>query len=454
MEADGKRSWGEALLVYTRPPVIAMGFLGFSAGLPYMLVFTTLTVWLREAEVSRSAIGLFSWLGVTYSIKFIWSPVVDRLAFPGLSRLLGQRRGWMLAGQLGIATGLVGLAVVDPQRHLLPIAVFGLLVAFSSATQDVALDAFRIEKVAVDLQAAMASTYILGYRIAVLVSYTGALFVADYLSWSVAYLGMAALVSVGIVTVLLVAEPGHHTDRTALEHEQRVRDFLARSAAMNPTLRRLRAWLIGAVVCPFTDFVARHGAMTVAVLALVATFRISDITMGSMAGPLYVDLGFDKSVIATITGAWGLAATIAGAGLGGVAVLRYGIMAPLLAAAIAVAATNLLFAYMASAEPGWPLLTAVIGADNLSGGFAIAVFIAYLSSLVNTAYTATQYALLSSLMTLPGKLLSGLGGFVVDAQGYVAFFLYASALGVPAIALVVYLWHRRPPPERDAEPAP
>lgn len=437
-----RRSWREAALVYTKAPVVAMLALGFAAGLPYLLVFTTLSIWLRDVDVAVSAIGFFSWIGVTYSVKFAWAPVIDRLPVPGLTRWLGKRRSWILMGQLGIIAGLTAMALADPAHDLWWVAVTGLLVAFSSATQDVALDAFRVEAVAVDMQGAMASTYILGYRLALLTASTGALLIADFADWSCAYLTMAALMLVGVVTVLLVSEPAHHADSATYRHERRVIAYLERSAHLPRLWRGFSAWFIGAVICPLTDFFHRYGRLSLAVLALVATFRISDIVMGSMAGPLYVELGFSKTEIGTVTGAYGLIMTILGAAAGGVTVMRYGVMRPLLAGAVAVAATNLLFAYMAEVKPTLWLLALVISADNLSGGFGVAVFVAYLSGLVNVRYTATQYALLSSLMTLPGKLLGGISGFVVEALGYSEFFLLASALGVPAIVLVVFLSRR------------
>lgn len=429
--------WREALAVYRRRSVVIMLFLGFSAGLPFMLVFATLTAWLRELDVSRTAIGFFSWIGITYSIKFLWSPVVDRLPLPPLTRWLGRRRGWILAGQLGIATGLAGMAVSDPQTALLPVALLALLVAFSSATQDVAIDAFRIESEPPAYQGALAATYQMGYRLAILASYTGALYLAEATSWRAAYLTMAALTGVGMLAVLASREPEVRFGARTIEREARAVAFLERNAHLPPWLQHTGAWLITAVVCPLADFFGRFGVFAVVVLALVATFRISDIAMASMANPLYIDLGYSKATIANISGAYGLAMTILGALAGGAVVARFGLMRPLLAGAVLVAATNLLFAWMALQEGAVSALVLVISADNLSGGFAGSVFIAWLSSLTNTAYTATQYALFSSLMTLPGKFLSGFGGIVVDAFSYPVFFVLAAALGVPAIILVL-----------------
>ena len=436
--------WRKAISIYRRPTVLAMLFLGFSAGLPFMLVFATLSAWLREMEVSRSAIGFFSWVGITYSIKFIWSPVVDRLPVPGLTRALGRRRSWILLGQIGIATGLAGMAFADPQVALLPVALLALLVAFSSATQDVAIDAFRIESDIDRHQAALAAAYQLGYRVAILASYTGALYLADLLSWRIAYLSMAGLMGIGMLTVLLRPEPVAEQDRAARGDDARARAFVARHPGMPAWLRATLAWLLSAVVAPVREFFARFGRFALVMLALVASFRITDIAMASMANPLYIDLGYSKAVIANISGAWGLGMTILGALLGGSLATRFGILRPLLATAFLAAITNLLFAWMAGQEGATYALVLTISADNLSGGLAGSVFIAWLSSLTNIRYTATQYALFSSLMTLPGKFLSGFGGIVVDAMDYPTFFVLSALLGLPAVGLILIIMKYQP----------
>lgn len=432
-------SWTEAFAIYRNPRVLTMLFLGFSAGLPFLLVFSTLSAWLTEEQLSRSTIGFFSWIGITYSIKVIWSPVVDRLPLFLLTGWLGQRRSWMLLAQTGIAAGLLGMAFTDPSQHLAAIAGFALLVAFSSATQDVAIDAFRIESVQKEYQGAMAAMYILGYRLALLMAGAGAFYIADAGSWSGAYITMATLVLVGVVTVLVIKEPKHNISRDTLAQEQRVIDFMERSDHLPDMLRKVMSWFIGAVVCPFVDFFTRNGALAIIILLFVGVYRISDITMGVMANPFYLDMGFTKSEIATVTKFFGFFMTIFGAALGGVLVVRFGIMRPLLLGAVMVSLTNLLFAYMSNMPADIVLLGMVISADNLSGGLAGSAFIAYLSSLTNTAYTATQYALFSSIMTLPAKFIGGFSGIVVDSYGYMEFFLYASAIGIPAILLVVYL---------------
>ena len=435
-------SWREAVSVYLRPQVITMLFLGFAAGLPFLLVFGTLFAWLSTAGISRTVIGFFSWVGITYSIKVLWAPVVDRVQLPLLGRLLGRRRSWMLLAQIGIMVGLVGMAGIDPAKNITAIALFALLVAFSSATQDVALDAYRIESVAKEIQGAMAAMYIGGYRLGLLVAGAGALYLAKYTNWSFTYIMMACLMLVGVVTVLLIRDPETNVNGNTQRREQRVVDFLENSAHLPEVLRQPMAWFIGAIVCPFTDFFQRNGSMALIILLFISVFRISDITMGVMANPFYLDMGFSLDDIANITKIFGFFMTIFGAALGGILVVRFGIMRPLLLGAVLVASTNLLFALLAEMEPNLMLLAVVISADNLSGGLATSAFIAYLSSLTNVAYTATQYALFSSLMTLLPKFLGGFSGVIVDANGYVFFFVYAALVGIPAILLVLYLMQK------------
>jgi len=414
-------------------------FLGFSAGLPFLLVFSTLTAWLTDAHVTRSAIGFFAWVGLIYSIKVFWAPIVDRIKLPGLQVVLGQRRGWIVLGQGGIATGLVTMSMLDPASSLVFVALSALLVAFSSATQDIAIDAYRIEAEDEQYQGAMSASYILGYRIALLAAGAGALYLADYYDWRTSYLVMAALMCVGMITVLLIDEPDHESRKESIASEQRVVDFLLRNHQKVKWLRNFQAWFIGAVVCPFVEFFERNGRFALIILLFISCFRLSDIAMGIMANPFYLDLGFSKSEIASIAKVFGFVMTIAGSALCGLIVIRYGILQPLLVGAIAVASTNLLFVVLAITGPQIEWLALVISADNLSGGFAATAFVAYLSSLTNRSYTATQYALFSSLMTLPGKFMSGFSGVIVDGFGYIYFFLAAAGIGIPAILLVLIL---------------
>jgi len=454
-------TWREAIQVYWQPKVLALLGLGFSAGMPFLLVFSTLSAWLRDYDVSKTLIGFFSWVGITYSIKFLWAPVIERLRLGALDRRFGHRRSWMLVAQFGIAIGLIAMAQIKPDPNdtdsLTIMALLALWVAFCSATQDITVDAFRIEIAGEKTQGALAASYILGYRIALLVSGAGALFIADFTSWETAYVVMACFMLVGVLTVLWTKEP--RTDESAQKYmtelvEKRFKDIEAR-LKRTPALRWLMfsrrqrhamAWFSVAVIGPIAEFFIRnrwHGAI---ILTFIGVYRLSDITMGVMANPFYIDMGYTKAEIASVSKVFGFFMAIAGSAIGGVLVAKYGLLRPLLLGGILVASTNLLFAVLSQfdiANPSLSGLAMVISADNVSGGIANVVFIAYLSSLTNRSYTASQYALFSSLMTLPGKIIAGYSGVVVDAQGYFTFFLYAGALGLPAILLVMYLiWHR------------
>lgn len=432
----------DAYRLYTQKPIVVIALLGFSAGLPFLLVFSTLTAWLRDVGVERTAIGFFAWVGMTYSIKVFWSPIVDRLELPVLKKL-GQRRSWILLGQLGILAGLVFMSQADPLSSLGMIALASVLVAFSSATQDVALDAYRIELAPAEEQGALSAAYIFGYRLALLVAGAGALFIAEYWSWESAYLVMAALMLVGVLTLLWANEGsrGSASERTVQEAEM-VDRIMRRPMhlAQRPAWQR---WLLGAVLCPLLEFFQRNGKFALVILAFIALFRLSDITMGVMANPFYLDLGYSKADIASVAKLFGFFMTIAGSAFCGILVVRLGIMRPLLLGAILIASTNLLFSVLAwvgqDNTPSVTWLALVISLDNLSGGIASTAFVAYLSSLANRYYTATQYALFSSLMTLPGKFISGFSGWVVDHSGYSEFFLLSAALGIPAIVLVLIL---------------
>lgn len=446
--AGQAKTWRAAVAAYARPKVMVLLLLGFAAGLPLLLVFSTLSAWLRDAGVSRAEIGFFGWVGITYSIKVIWSPIVDRVPFPLLTRMFGRRRGWMLAAQFGIAGGLVAMALVGPAGNLALFALLAVLVAFSSATQDIALDAFRIECAPMSEQGALAAAYQLGYRIALLVAGAGALFIADTTGWGAAYFTMAICMAVGVLTVIAVKEPTPNRENEA----QRLAAWetaLAKAGVDAGPAQKATAWMAIVVVEPFVDFFRRHGLLALVILAFIGLFRFSDLVMGIMANPFYLDLGFTKSQIAEVAKIYGFFMTIAGAALGGVAVARFGVLWPLLPGAIAVAASNLFFAYLAGlgAEVSWLVVT--ISADNLAGGFAGTALIAYLSSLTSTAYTATQYALFSSFMTLPGKFISGFSGIQVEAWGYQTFFVYSAVLGIPAVLLAIFLIAVQPRFEPD-----
>ena len=428
----------EGLRVYLNPRVIGMLFLGFSAGLPLLLVGGTFSAWLRDLGVELTAIGFLSWVGMAHSIKVLWAPLIDRAQLPVLSRLLGRRRAWMLLAQGVIAVALLGMAFTDPREQLGLVALWAVLAAFGSATQDVAIDAYRVEAEAKHRQGAMAATYVAGYRVAILAAGAGALHLANLDSWSTAYAVMGLLMAVGVVTTLVIAEPAVTVSQSTVQLEQRVTDYLA-STSHQGWRRDIQAWLISAVVCPFADFFQRYGRASLLILAFIATFRLTDIFMGVMANPFYLDLGFSKAQIANIAAAFGLGMTLLGAAVGGLLVARFGIARILLLTAFMAPITNLAFAWLAFIGPQTYGLVLAIIADNISGGLAISVFIAYLSSLTNTAYTATQYALFSSLMTLPGQFLGGFTGMLAEQVGWAPFFIISAGTGLPAIILAFIL---------------
>ena len=420
-----RRSWVSTLRVYLEPASLRMLALGFSAGLPLLLVLGTLSFWLREAGVNRTTIGYLSWVGLAYAFKWVWSPLVDRMSLPWLTRGLGRRRSWLLLSQLAIMVGLIGMAFNDPQQAINPIVWCALAVAVGSATQDIALDAFRIESADTDHQAALAATYQTGYRLAMIWAGAGVLWLAaraqgdaagyEHHAWQVAYCVMAVSMLVGCITVLCSREP----DPRPL-----------------PPARNVREWLRGALLDPFADFVHRYRWQAVLVLGLIAVYRISDVVMGIMANPFYVDMGFSKDEVAAVTKVFGVVMTLLGAFIGGAMAMRWGVMRVLMLGAILSAASNLLFAWLAMRGHDLMGLTFVVSADNLAGGIASAAFIAYLSSLTNVQYSATQYALFSSMMLLAPKWLAGFSGQFVDTWGYVPFFVGTAALGVPVLVLV------------------
>lgn len=433
--AKSKQDWWSAFSVYTRPEVLGMIFLGFSAGLPFILVSSTLSAWLADEHINLAIIGYFSLVGVAYSIKVVWAPIIDRLPLLFLTRIFGKRRSWMLVSQLGIFWGLWAISQLSVSSQLEQIAWLSIWVALCSATQDIVIDAYRIEIVAAELQGAMAAMYVFGYRLALLVAGAGALYLAEFFNWQASYQVMALFMLVGVVATFLIHEPRRVADRATQDIEKSLE--LSLGLSNGGVLNKMSKGLLDAVVSPFVEFFKRNGRSGVLILALIALYKMSDIAMGVMANPFYLDLGFSKKEIADVTKVFGFFMTIFGTSLGGVLVLRYGIMRPLLFGAVIVALTNLLFAGLAVMQPNLYLLAGVVSADNLSGGIAAAVFIAYLSSLTNTAYTATQYALFSSLMTLPAKLIGGLSGQIVADYGYAGFFIYAALIGIPAIILVV-----------------
>ena len=426
-------SWLQTLRMYTEPASLRMLSLGFSAGLPLLLVFGTLSFWLREAGIDRTTIGFLSWVGLAYGFKWAWSPLVDRLPIPWLTARLGRRRSWLLAAQGLIMTGLVGMALSDPRMALAPVVWCAVAVAIGSATQDIALDAFRIESGDADHQAALAAIYQTGYRLAMIWAGAGALWIAaraqdasgaaiagvapayQHGPWQVAYLVMACSMLPGVLTVLFSQEPV--------------------PAPLTPS-KGLAQWLHGALVAPFADFIGRYRWQAALILALIATYRISDVVMGIMANPFYVDMGFTKDEVAAVSKVYGVVMTLVGAVLGGALALRIGVMRVLMLGAALSAASNMLFAWLSTRGHDVTALVWVVSADNLAGGLATTAFMAYMASLTNVQYSATQYAMFSSMMLLLPKFVAGFSGKYVDAFGYADFFNATALLGVPVLLLV------------------
>jgi len=416
---------------YLQEKILVIFFLGFSAGLPFPLVYSTLTAWLEEAGLQRSTISTFAWLGFAYSLKFAWSPLVDGLALPFLTRWFGRRRAWLLLSQVGIAISLLFMADLDPAASTAVFASVALAVALCSATQDIAIDAYRIESAGTEMQGVLAAAYQYGYRIALIFSGAGALYLAEFGSWSTSYKAMAMCMSVGVVTALLCIEP-------------EVSGRVLKQFVGNP-LQRAAKWFGSAIAGPFADFFSRYGSWAIVLLAFVALFRISDYVLGILANPFYLDIGFTKTEIANVAKIYGLWISLVGTGAGGWAIIRFGLHRCLVVATVLIASTNLFFALLTIVGPDIRMLTATISADNFAMGFSGTIFIAYLSSLTNVSFTATQYALFSSLMSLVGKFTAGYSGNVQEAIGWLGFFLYAAALGVPAIilAVIVARYHAR-----------
>ncbi len=391
-----------------------------------MLVLGTLGFWLREAGIDRSTIGYLSWVALFYAGKWLWAPLVDRVPILFLTKRLGRRRSWLLVAQAIIIFGLIGMATTDPKQNLEPIVWFALLVAFGSATQDIALDAFRIESAKAQYQAALAASYQTGYRLAMIWAGAGALWLAAraetttgiYLAeaWQFAYLCMALSISVGVVTTLLSPEP---------------------QAVLLPKARSTGQWLQQTLIEPFADFISRYRWQAFLILGLIAIYRISDVVMGIMANPFYVDMGYTKDEVAAVTKVFGVIMTLVGAFLGGLLTMRLGVMRVLFLGGVLSAASNLLFAWLSTRGHDLNGLVWVISADNLSSGIASAAFIAYLSSLTNVQYSATQYALFSSMMLLLPKWLAGFSGVYVDTFGYEHFFIATALIGIPVLILIM-----------------
>lgn len=503
-----KRTWRETLVTWSHPRVITMLFFGFSAGIPFSLTFFTLSIWLSEAGISPDIVTFFSWAALGYSFKFVWAPLVDRMPLPLLTAWLGRRRSWLLFSQIAIITAIVWMAMTNPAKShghnaLAIMAMADVMLGFAAATQDIVIDAYRIECVETSLQALLSSMYIAGYRIGMLMAGAGALFLAShfegvgyhYSAWRSTYLIMVIAMGVGVVTTLVIPEPELNRevgDRTysiwqyarflslfllvvglfatvffmSASFVESIKTSLTNHLAMNKdlvnfgveTCRLLVAILfaglgarfalfIGMVdrkmvfdtyVDPIREFFLRYGGKTaLLLLALIGFYRVSDIVLGSIANIFYLKMGYSKDVIAAVTKVYGVGMTILGGFLGGVLTLRFGVYAILFLGALLASASNLFYVLLAwTGGHHIAMLTLVIAVDNLSGGLAATAFVAFLSSLTNISFTAVQYALFSSMMTLFPRLIGGYSGEISMAWGYTGFFILTAAMGIPVLILI------------------
>lgn len=410
------KGWAGIKRAFGTPSALTMLFLGFGCGLPFLLVGGTLSTWLRDTGIELSAIGLISYASFFYVLKFLWAPLIDRYPLP----FLGRRKGWLAISQLLLIAALIAMALQGPGVSIMTFVALVGLASFAGATQDIVVDAYRIEIAPIEAQAALAATYTLGYRLALMASGALALYLAELSGWMIAYLVMAGFMILPLLAGLLSREP---VKQKAL------------------VIREIN---VGeAFIKPFQDFFSRNGlVLALALLAFVGLFKLPDQMIGVLAGPFYLDSGFTKADIATVSKLYGIWIGIAGAFLGGLCVAAFSIRRMLVIAAIAVAASNLAFLLMAmNPSENWAFFAA-ISADNLSQGFAGTVLVAFMSGLTNRNFTATQYALLVSLANLPGKFIGGLSGYIVEASSYQMFFIFSSISVIPTLLLLSWLWNK------------
>lgn len=410
--------------VYRDPRMALIAVLGFASGLPLALTLSTLSAWLAKEGVSRTAIGLFALVGIPYALKFLWSPLVDGLRLPWLGRRFGRRRGWMIVSQVLTALAIAALGLTDPAHMPLATAALAVAVAFLSATQDIVVDAWRVEILKAREQGAGAAAVQLGYRLGMLASGAGALYLADAFGFTVAYVVMAAGMAIGMVATLVAREPAPPQG----------------DAGAVAGRRDAVAWLRDHVVAPFADFLGRPG--WAAVLLFIVLYKFGDAVAGVMSNPFFISIGFSLTSIASITKIFGLIATLLGVVAGGVAVSRLGIFQALLVCGILQMASNLMFAVQASVGADLWVLTVTIAAENFSGGMGTAAFIAYLSRLCSFAFTATQYALFSSLAAVGRTFLSSGGGWLADRLDWIGFFIASAACALPGLAVLTFMLRR------------
>ena len=393
---------------------------GFASGLPYVLVFITLTAWLRSEGLDLSVIGFFGWITLTYSLKFLWAPFVDRFSIPILNSI-GSRRSWILLMQIIILISLIFISLIDPTNNLLIFALVALIIAFAGSIQDIAIDAYRIESAPLEDQGNLAAGYQFGYRISILVGSSLSLLIADTYSWPTAYQLMALIIALNVLFSFAISIEEKNENLVKLNH-------------------------INSVVEPLKDFFERFGIKLASMLLLiVATYRLTDIVMGPMANPFYIDLGYTLSEIGYVK-IVALIATIVGVFIGGFLIKKTGLYKSLMLGAFLVMFTNLLFSFAAISEKNLSLLSLIVASDSITAGIVGTVNITFLTSLVSTKYTGFQYALLTSLMAFLGKIFSGFSGIFVEnfqemygfSYGWMAFYIFTSALALPAISMIFF----------------
>ncbi|HTS93924.1 MAG TPA: MFS transporter [Stellaceae bacterium] len=422
-------SWGAALATYRQPRLVSIFFMGFSSGLPLPLTGATLSFWLAKVGVSRTSIGLFSLIGAAYVFKFVWSPLIDRLPIPGLTRRLGRRRSWALLIQALLAPAILALGLTDPGRDLFATALAAVIVAFLSASQDIVIDAYRIELLTPEEQGAGAAATQWGYRFGLLASGAGALYAVAYSGWVFSYSVMAALMAVGFLAVCLSPEP----DTDPLP------PFVGES-----TGERLLLWLRQAAISPLADFFTRPQWLPI--LLFIVLYKYGDALAGIMATPLYVSLHFTETEVASISKIFGVFATLVGVALGGIVVARLGLYGSLLVCGIVQNLSTLMYAALALAGHDLGMLALSIGLENVTGGMGSAAFVAYLSRLCHASFTATQYALFSALFAFSRIMLAAPGGWLAERIDWVPFFAIAAAAGIPGLLLLLWLMRTAPEP--------
>lgn len=412
--------------IYWEKRLIIIFLMGFASGLPFLLSGATLSIWLTDAGLSLTAIGLFALVGTPYNLKYLWAPIVDRVPIPLLSKLLGRRRAWMVLIQLGLMASIIGLGLTKPQSAPRITALFALAVAFFSASQDIVIDAYRIEILDEDQQGAGAAMTQAGYRFGLLSSGAGALYLASNINWSVVYGIMAALILVGFITALCAPIPKN--DKSSGE-----------------TGKPQGGWFRTAVAAPFIEFFQRNNiGVAVFILAFILLYKFGDAFAGVMANPFYIKIGFSKVEIANVSKIFGVFATLLGVFTGGLVVKRYGILKSLLYCGILQMLSNLMYAAQAAVGPDVGFLFLTIGIENLSGGMGSSAFVAYLSVLCNTAYTGTQYALLTSFMAFGRTWLSAMSGWVADRTDWVTFFVLSTFVALPGLLMLLGMMKRLP----------